>query len=106
KRIVDALLEQTTYRKVSSTIDEFKETLSTSSDTNSVCMDYCSKITSIVSGNMNEDKLETISGGLDEVVEDMEKSKINPFIAILRSGSSDANQSKQDQYRFLHSLIF
>ena len=75
KRIVDALLEQTTYRKVSSTIDEFKETLSTSSDTNSVCMDYCSKINNIISGSRQDETIATISDGFDGVIQELYDSR-------------------------------
>lgn len=75
KRIVDALLEQTTYRKVSSTIDEFKETLSTSSDTNSVCMDYCSKINNIISGSRQDETIATISDGFDGVIQELYDSQ-------------------------------
>lgn len=79
---IDIVLSQNTYRKVSSVLKDFNDEMGKTPDVNRVCMDYCSKITSIVSGNMNEDKLETISGGLDEVVEDMEKSKATGCIGI------------------------
>jgi replicative DNA helicase len=38
-------------------------------------MDYCSRITNIVSGNIGDEKLETISAGADEVLNDLIKSR-------------------------------
>lgn len=80
--IVDTVLSQNTYRKVAGLINDFDKELKKSSDVNRLCMDYCSKITSIVGGNMESDKLDTISDGLDEVLEDMERSKNTGSIGI------------------------
>ena len=82
KRIVDALLEQTTYRKVSTAIDEFKETLSTSSDTNSVCMDYCTKINNIISGSRQDESIATISDGFDSVIQELYDSQRRGCVGI------------------------
>lgn len=75
KKIVSTLLEQTTYRKVSATIDEFKDALSKSPDTNTICMDYCSKINNIISGNSNNNTIGTISDGFDGVIQDLYDSR-------------------------------
>lgn len=74
-KIVHEVKEQTTFRKVAVTIDEFKETLSTSTDTNATCMDYCSKINNIISGNSTNDSIATISDGFDGVIDDLYKSR-------------------------------
>jgi len=75
KRIVDEVISQTTYRNVARVLDEFKETLGTSPDVTSTCMDYCSKINNIVSGSMENDKVDTISSEADEVIEDLYTSR-------------------------------
>jgi replicative DNA helicase len=72
---IEAVLKQNTFKKVSGMVDEFNKDLSNSDDINKVCMDYCSKISNIISGNMESDKLETISDGVDEVIADMRTSK-------------------------------
>jgi replicative DNA helicase len=45
-------------------------------------MDYCSKISNLISGNSTEDKLETISDGIDDVVADMVASKEKGVIGL------------------------
>lgn len=79
---VEIVLSQNTFRSVSNMLNEFNKDIKSTTDINRTCMDYCSAITSVISGNMESDKLETISGGLDEVVEDMEKSKSTGCIGI------------------------
>lgn len=82
KRIIEELLQQTTYRKVSSTLEEFKSTLETSTDTNATCMDYCSKINSIISGNNKSDTIETISSGFDGVIKDLYESRTKGCVGL------------------------
>ena len=82
KTIVSEVLKQTTFRMVGSTIEEFQDTFSKSTDLESICMDYCNKITNIVSGNSSDEKLETISAGADEVLEDLLKSRDKGCIGI------------------------
>ena len=82
KKIVEGVLQQTTYRKVSSTLEEFKSTLETSTDTTSTCMDYCSKINNIISGNTTNDSIETISAGFDGVIEDLYASRTKGCIGL------------------------
>ena len=82
KVIVNEVIKQTTFRKIGSTIEEFKDNFSKATDLETTCMDYCSKITGIVSGNLSEDKLETISTGADEVLDDLLKSKSKGCIGI------------------------
>lgn len=82
KKIVTTLLEQTTYRKVSATIDEFKDTLSKSPDTNTICMDYCSKINNIISGNNTNNTIGTISDGFDSVIQELYDSRTKGCIGL------------------------
>ena len=82
RKIVDEAVQQNIYRKVSATIEEFKESLSNSTETNSVCMEYCSKISNIVSGNIDKDKIENISAGADSVIEDLYKSRESGCIGL------------------------
>ena len=81
-QVVEAVLGQSTFKKVSAIVEDFKSELETSPDVNKVCMDYCSKISNVVSGNMEDDKLETISGGMDEVLYDMVQSKEKGVIGL------------------------
>ena len=81
-QVIEAVLNQSTYRKVATIVDDFNKDLATSPDINKLCMDYCSKISNVVSGNMEDDKLDTIATGLDEVLEDMVKSKDTGCIGI------------------------
>ena len=81
-RIVDEVLQQTTYRKVASVVDEFKDKLSTATEINPVCMEYCSTISSIISGNVESDKVESISAGADDVISDLYKSKEKGCIGL------------------------
>ena len=82
RRIVDEVLQQTTYRKVASVVDEFKDKLSTATEINPVCMEYCSTISSIISGNVESDKVESISAGADDVISDLYKSKEKGCIGL------------------------
>ena len=82
RKIVTTLLEQTTYRKVSATIEEFKDTLSKSPDTNSICMDYCSKINNIISGNNTLSTIGTISDGFDSVIQELYDSRTKGCIGL------------------------
>lgn len=82
KKIVREVLQQTTYRKVSLVIDEFKESLSTSTDTNSTCMEYCGKINNIISGNSTNENIETISSGFDSVIQELYDSRAKGCIGL------------------------
>jgi replicative DNA helicase len=79
---VEAVLNQNTFKKVSNIVEEFGAQLHNSPDVNKVCMDYCSKISNLISGNSTEDKLETISDGIDDVVADMVASKEKGVIGL------------------------
>ena len=81
-KLVDQLNEQTTFRTVATLLDEFKTTLSTSTDTVSTCIDYCNKINNAVSGSVETDEISTISDGVDEVIEDLYKSKSKGCIGL------------------------
>lgn len=81
-QIIDSVLQQNTFKKVSNILGEFETQLQSSPDVNKVCMDYCSKISNVVSGNMEDDKLDTIAGGIDEVLYDMVQSKEKGVIGL------------------------
>lgn len=81
-KLVDQLNEQTTFRTVATLLDEFKTTLSTSTDTVSTCIDYCNKINNAVSGSVESDEISTISDGVDEVINDLYKSKSKGCIGL------------------------
>lgn len=82
KVLTNEVIKQNTFREIGSTLEEFKNNFSSSTDLESTCMDYCSKITNIVSGNSSNDKLETISAGADEVLDDLLKSKSNGCLGL------------------------
>lgn len=82
RKIIEELLQQTTYRKVSLTLEEFKSTLETSTDTNATCMDYCGKINSIISGSNKSDTIETISSGFDGVIKDLYESRTKGCVGL------------------------
>lgn len=79
---IEAVINQNTYRKVSSMVESFQKSLEDEADINKVCMDYCSKISNIISGNVDSDKVETIANGVDEVLEDMRISKETGCIGL------------------------
>jgi replicative DNA helicase len=82
KKIVEEVLKQTTYRKISYVLDEFKQEVSSSGDVNNTCIDYCSKISSIITGSQSEDKIETISAGYDDVITDLYTSQSKGCIGL------------------------
>ena len=79
---VEAVLNQNTFKKVSNIVEEFGVQLQNSPDINKVCMDYCSKISNLISGNSKDDSLETIADGIDDVVADMVASKEKGVIGL------------------------
>lgn len=81
-QVIEAVLNQNTFKKVATIVGEFNKELQSSPDINKVCMDYCGKISNIVSGNVDSDKVETISGSLEEVLEDMKASKDKGVIGL------------------------
>lgn len=82
KRLVEECVRQNTYKRISLTVDEFKKKLEDTTEVNDVCADYCSKITSIVSGNSQSTDIESISSGVDEVITDLLTSKEKGCIGI------------------------
>lgn len=82
KIVTNEVIKQNTYRQIDGMLEEFKNNFSKSTDLESTCMDYCSKITNVVSGNMSGDKLETISAGADEVLDDLIKSRDKGCIGL------------------------
>ncbi len=82
KKIVEEVLKQTSFRKISTLLDEFKDSVNESSDVNTTCIDYCSKISSIITGSQAEDNIETISAGYDEVISDLYTSRDKGCIGL------------------------
>ena len=82
KKVVDSVVSQTTYRKVVTVVDDFKKDVEGSDDVNATCIDYCGKISSIITGSANSDEVETISSGVDEVIADLYKSKKDGCIGL------------------------
>lgn len=82
KAIVEEVMKQATFRKVSKIVSAFNDEVSSTSDVNTLCMEYCSKISSVITGNMDGDKLETISSGIDDVVADLYTCKDKGCVGI------------------------
>lgn len=82
KIFVNEVIKQNTFRQINSTLDDFKNNFSKATDLETTCMDYCNKITNIVSGNVGDEKLETISAGADEVLDDLIKSRDKGCVGI------------------------
>jgi replicative DNA helicase len=82
KKIVEEVLKQTSFRKISTLLDEFRDSVNESGDVNTTCIDYCSKISSIITGSQAEDKIETISAGYDEVISDLYTSRDKGCIGL------------------------
>lgn len=81
-KAVEAVLNQNTFRNVSAIVDNFTKDLQSSADINKTCLDYCSKISNIVSGNVEDDCLDTIADGVDEVIQDMRLSRETGCIGL------------------------
>ena len=81
-QIIESVLQQNTFKKISNILEDFSLDLHTSPDVNKICLDYCSKISNIISGNSTEQKLETISDGMEDVVADMMASKERGVIGL------------------------
>ena len=81
-QVVEAVLNQVTFKKISGMVDDFKQELESSADVNKVCMDYCSKISSVISGNMDGDELPSIADGAEDVVVDMIEAKQKGCIGL------------------------
>lgn len=82
KEIVKECIKQNTFRSVNSILEEFKNSVVTTDDMDTICLDYCSKISNTITGNMDNDKLETISSGADDVIKDLLISKDRGCIGI------------------------
>lgn len=82
KKVVDSVVSQTTYRKVVTVVDDFKKDVEGSDDVNATCIDYCGKVSSIITGSANSDEVETISSGVDEVIADLYKSKKDGCVGL------------------------
>lgn len=75
KKVVEEVTKQTAFRKISNMVVEFKDAVESTTDLNSTCIDYCSKISNVITGNMEEDKIETISSGVEDVIADLITSR-------------------------------
>lgn len=81
-QIIESVLSQITFKKVTTIVDDFKQELESSPDINKVCMDYCSKISNVVAGNVENDELPSIADGAEDVVLDMIESKEKGCIGL------------------------
>lgn len=81
-QIVEAVNQQNTFKKVSNILGEFGVQLQNSPDVNKVCMDYCSKISNVIAGNVENDSLPSIADGAEDVVLDMIESKEKGCIGL------------------------
>lgn len=75
RSVVENALKQITFRNVVKKVEDFRNSVATADDINRCCIEYCGSISSIITGNMESDKLETISSEVDEVVTDMLTAK-------------------------------
>lgn len=82
KKIVDNVVSQTTYRRVITVVDDFKKDVEKSEDVGATCIDYCGKISSIITGSVAKDEVETISSGVNDVIEDLYRCKEQGCIGL------------------------
>ena len=80
--VVDGAIKQTTYRKLISMVEDFKDTIESSEDPAATCTDYCGKISNIISGANPEDELETLSDGYKEVLDDLYEARRQGVLGI------------------------
>ena len=90
RKIVEEVVKQNTFRQVTSIVDSFQKDIKDTDDVNTTCLDYCSKISSVITGNIEDDNVTTISSGADDVINDLYESRENGCIG-LDSGFSKLN---------------
>ena len=71
RKIVEEVVKQNTFRQVTSIVDNFQKDIKESDNVNTTCLDYCSKISSVITGNIEGDNVTTISSGADDVINDL-----------------------------------
>ena len=81
-KIVDEVIKQYNYRKVSSIIEDWKKELETSTDINPVCVQYCSNISNIISGSADDKSMIKISDGADDVIKELYQSRDKGCIGL------------------------
>ena len=74
KSIVNSVLQQSTYRKLITIVDSFNKDIEVTDDYTNTCMEYCGAINKTITGSQ-ENKLDTISSGYDEVIKDISLAK-------------------------------
>lgn len=82
KDVVKEVVKQNTYRKISSILDEFKKDFETADTLQETCLNYCSKITNTINGNIDDDNIDTLSDSADEVIEDLLASRTKGCVGI------------------------
>jgi len=81
-KIVDEVIKQYNYRKVSSIIEDWKKELETSTDINPICVQYCSNISNIISGSADDKSIIKISDGADDVIKELYQSRDKGCIGL------------------------
>ena len=81
-KIVDEVIKQYNYRKVSSIIEDWKKELETTTDINPVCVQYCSNISNIISGSADDKSMIKISDGADDVIKELYQSRDKGCIGL------------------------
>lgn len=90
RKIVEEVVKQNTFRQVTSIVENFQKDIKETDNVNTTCLDYCSKISSVITGNIEDDNVTTISSGADDVINDLYESRENGCIG-LDSGFSKLN---------------
>lgn len=81
-KIVDELLKQHSYRKISTMIEDWKKELETSTEITPICMNYCSSISNIISGTNKDNSMIKISDGADDVISELYESRSKGCIGL------------------------
>lgn len=81
-KIVDEVIKQYNYRKISSIIEDWKKELETTTDINPVCVQYCSNISNIISGSADDKSMIKISDGADDVIKELYQSRDKGCIGL------------------------
>ena len=82
RKIVEEVVKQNTFRQVTSIVDNFQKDIKETDNVNTTCLDYCSKISSVITGNIEDDNVTTISSGADDVINDLYKSRETGCIGL------------------------
>lgn len=81
-KIVDEVIKQYNFRKISTMLEDWKKELETSTDINPICVDYCSNISNVISGTTDDKSIIKISEGADDVIEELYQSRDKGCIGL------------------------